>query len=458
MKRLILTVSALALAFAAFAAGEFDKAVLHGETDKARATEYKPGETMTFTLSIQGAEAMPTNKLFIAWTRTGDDGLKETGKVPVSLTEPLVVKTKLDKPGFVRLYAIVEDEKGHAFEKNKEKDKGKRRSWVSREKSRLFFDGGAGVEPEKLQGVPEPADFDAFWAKQRARLAAVPMEVERKELSCGRKNVRLYAVKIACAGRPVTGYLFIPKDAEGGTKYPARLETHGYSYRPPYNPPELKHEGEIILNINAHGVNLPAFGADEAYYKDFGEKIKSNGKAYAFDPVQNSNPETAYFNGMALRVMRALEYLKSLPEWNGKDLYASGGSQGGLQTIWAAGLDPQVTKAESSITWCCDMGGTELGRNRGTWFIRWVPALGYYDPINVARRISKNCRTLIPRAGLGDYTCPPSGLAILFNNIPGPKKINWDQGSTHPYIPPEKHQKFSVTGNGWVDSSLVVSR
>ena len=448
MKRLMLTISGFALATAVFAAGELDKAVLHGETDKERATEYKPGETMTFTLSIQGAETMPTNKLFISWTRTGDDGIKETGKVPASLTEPLVVKTKLDKPGFVRLEAYVVDEKGRHFEKTRKPGK---LSWADLAKLKLFFDGGAGVEPEKLQGVPEPADFDAFWAKQRARLAAVPMDVERKVVSSTAEK-SLYAVRIACAGgKPVTGYLSVPKDAENGAKkYPARLETHGYSYRPPYNPPSLR-GGEIVLNINAHGVNLPAFGADEAYYKDFGEKIKSNGKAYAFDPVQNSNPETAYFNGMALRVMRGLEYLKSLPGWNGKDLYASGGSQGGLQTIWAAGLDPQVTKAESSVTWCCDMGGTELGRNRGNWYIKWVPALGYYNPINVARRISKNCRTLIPRAGLGDYTCPPSGLAILFNNIPGPKKINWDQGSTHPYVPPEKHQKFSVTGNGWVD-------
>ena len=446
MKRLLLTFSCLAFA-TAFAVGELDNAVLHGDTDKERSTEYKPGETMTFTLGIQGAEALPTNKLFISWTRTGDDGIKETGKAPLSLEKPLVVKTKLDKPGFVRLYAIVEDEKGHVFKKPAKKEG--RLSWAEQDKQKLFFDGGAGVEPEKLQGVPEPADFDAFWAKQRARLAAVPMSVEKKELSCARKDVRLYAVKIACVGRPATGYLFIPKDAEGGKKYPARLETHGYSYRPPYNPPGLKCEGEIVLNINAHGVNLPAFGADEAYHKQFGEMIKSNGKAYAFDPVQNSDPEAAYFNGMALRVMRALEYLKSLPEWNGKELIASGGSQGGLQTIWAAGLDPQVTRAESSITWCCDMGGTELGRNRGTWYIRWVPALGYYDPINVARRISPKCFTLIPRAGLGDYTCPPSGLAILFNNIPGPKKINWEQGSTHPYIPPEPHQKFSVTGNGW---------
>ena len=32
-----------------------------------------------------------------------------------------------------------------------------------------------------------------------------------------------------------------------------------------------------------------------------------------------------------------------------------------------------------------------------------------------------------------------------------PKKINWVQGSTHGYVPPEKHQAFSVTGNGWTE-------
>ena len=61
----------------------------------------------------------------------------------------------------------------------------------------------------------------------------------------------------------------------------------------------------------------------------------------------------------------------------------------------------------------------------------------------------KKCRVEITRAGLGDYCCPPSGVAILFNNIPGPKKINWVQGSTHGYVPPEPHQAFSIEGNGW---------
>ncbi|MBS5529908.1 acetylxylan esterase, partial [bacterium] len=64
----------------------------------------------------------------------------------------------------------------------------------------------------------------------------------------------------------------------------------------------------------------------------------------------------------------------------------------------------------------------------------YVDALGYYDTINHAKRIK--CPVEITRAGLGDYTCPPSGVAILYNNIKSPKKIRWFQGSTHGYVPP----------------------
>ena len=69
------------LSSAAFAAGPFEDAVLHGETDKARAIDYAPGEEMTFTLSLQGAEAFGEGQYFVKWTRTGDDGKKETGKI-----------------------------------------------------------------------------------------------------------------------------------------------------------------------------------------------------------------------------------------------------------------------------------------------------------------------------------------------------------------------------------------
>ena len=82
------------------------------------------------------------------------------------------------------------------------------------------------------------------------------------------------------------------------------------------------------------------------------------------------------------------------------------------------------------------MGGPAVGRNHGEWFIKWVPALGYYDPVNMAKRIPKSCKVDVGRAGIGDYTCPPTGVAAFYNNLSCPKRIVWWQGSTHGYVPP----------------------
>ena len=71
------------------------------------------------------------------------------------------------------------------------------------------------------------------------------------------------------------------------------------------------------------------------------------------------------------------------------------------------------------------------------WYIRWVPGVAYYDAVVWAKRIPMSCRTNITRAGLGDYCCPPMGLAKLWNSIPGNKAITWVQGSEHGYVPPE---------------------
>ena len=457
MKTLLTVVWAFAAAWTVQAAGELEDAVLHGETDKARAIDYKPGETMTFTLQLQGVKSLPPDTYFISWTRSGDDGKVEKGKAPASLTEPLVIKTKLDKPGFVRIEAFIVDKGGKAYRKSFRGDpntpEGKKalNAWERKDK-RVFFDGGAGVEPETLQSVPEPKDFDAFWARRRARLAKVPLEAEKTELKNYSKNSNVYAVSIKCAGpRPSTGYLTVPKKPG---KYPVKVSFHGYGHSYPnkgHVVSPISGSGDAIyFNFSPHGYEL---GREPEYYDEFFRSICSGGRTFGFDDKQNADPENSYFSGYTYRIMRALEWLKTLPEWDGKNLIVSGGSMGGLQSVWAAGLDKDVSLALPSIPWCCDIGGRDtLKRLINSWYIHETPALRYYDPVNLAKRISKNCKVEIIRAGLGDYCCPPSGVAILFNNIPGPKKINWVQGSTHGYVPPEKHQAFSVTGNGWLEN------
>ena len=406
---------------------------IKGTTDKCP-LDYKVGETMTFTLTLERADAVPEGAV-IEWTRTADDGKTESGKAPAKVGEPIQVKTSLDRPGFVRIFAIVRKADGSVWMPDGRK--------VSKERSggypgSAFFDGGAGADVAAIrQAVPEPSDFDEFWARHKAALAAVPMsDVKLEELPSGNPKVKIFIATVPCAGpKPATGYLIVPT-AEG--KYPAQISFHGYGASwgkgATAAPTGGREKGDVLkLILSAHGFEL---NRDAAYYREEHKKAMSNGHGHGFDPEQNADPEKAYFCGMTYRVMRGLEYLKSRKEWNGRDLIVSGGSQGGLQSIWGAALVPGVTKANISIPWCCDMGGTSIGRNHGEWFIKWVPALGYYDPVNMAKRIPKDCKVVVDRAGIGDYTCPPTGVAAFYNNLSCPKKIVWFQGSTHGYVPP----------------------
>ncbi len=440
-----------AISTAAFA-GPLDKAWIKGTTDKSPIA-YKVNDKMNITLTPMGVEGeLPAGEYFLSWSRTGDDGIVENGKVPFDGKTPFKYVTSIAKPGFVRLAARVVDKNGNRYLKKFLGDattpEGKKAmNQFERSNKAVFFDGGAGAEIEKLQVVGEPKDFNAFWDKQAERLAKVPIKVlEQVEIPCANKAVRLYAISIACAGlRPVTGYLSIPKGVDKGLTYPAHLSTHGYSGdRCTHETPSWRGDGIILFDINAHGLKLKEFGATDADTKALRWETRSHDHTYAFDPKQNADPEVAYFNGMVLRVKRALQYLKTIKGWNGKDLEASGGSQGGLQTIWAAGCGEGVTKAMSGITWCCDMYTSgklrkdpALKMSSDGWYIPWTPALGYYDAAIFAKRIPKTCHTIITRAGIGDYCCPPTGLAKMWNNMTCPKTIHWYQGSQHGYVPPK---------------------
>jgi cephalosporin-C deacetylase-like acetyl esterase len=320
----------------------------------------------------------------------------------------------MDKPGFVRIAAWPVNEAGKPLLDDKNQP--------------IRFDGGSGVEPEKLQqGVPEPADFDSFWAAQKARLAESPMKAALTEVPSENPEFVTYDIKVECpGGKPVSGYLTMPRNA-APKSLKAQVSFMGYGVASAH---KFYSPYMMMLNINAHGIEN---GKDEAYYK--GQKLDK----YGFNNEENARPETSYFNGMILRVLRSLEFVKSLPEWNGKDLIASGGSQGGFQSVAAAALDKDVSKCDAHVPWCCDLGGINVGRIRG-WRPDYADGLGYYDTVNMAKRIA--CPTTII-AGLGDYVCPPSGVAILYNNVAGPKRLEFTQGKTHGFTPKDG-QKISM--------------
>ena len=420
----------------AFAAElDVDRLTLKGYTTK-EVPFYTIYEPIEFVLEMDfGGQELEGNYT-LDWSCSGDDGVTQKGQS--AATEPVHIQTVLDRPGFVHVHALLRDPDGKAVVNAKGVG----------EAGKVTFDGGAGVDVEQIHGIPEPPDFDGFWKRQLAKLDELPLAVNyMTEVPSPMEGVKVYAVSVACPGpAPVTGYLAIP---EGAAEHslPAIVRFQGYSTNLQQVSRWLS-KSAVIFEINAHGYDLlkahdPETG--KQYHQDYVAALKSNGYSYAFDPAQNQNPETAYFNGMALRVLRALQFVKSLPEWDGKTLEARGGSQGGLQTIWAAALDHDVTSAFPEVPWCCNLAGKSCGRMAPSWGIPYVKELNYYDLVHMARRIPKSCSVNVVRAGLGDYTCPPSGIAAFYNNLECPKEIKWVQGSTHGFVPTYDCQRVTFS-------------
>ncbi len=403
-KKSVQALSLLLILAAAVSAGEFR---FFGETNKDP-LQYAAGEEMTFTVQLL-EDGQPVSGKKLKWNRRGDDGETASGEAISDAEKPLVIQTKLEVPGFVHINVQAFDENGVL---------------KNGENPMPSFDGGAGVRLDEITCCGEPADFDEFWAKQKARLAEVPIQADMVEVDSGNKDVACYDVKINCIGVPVSGYYCKPKKAEPKS-LPAYVSFQGYGVHSAGKQPWST--DRLSLQINAHGIQN---GQPEEYYTNL---KNTSFRGYAFNNDENARPETSYFNGMMLRVMRALQWIKTQPEWNGEVLVVGGGSQGGLQCLTAAGLDSDVTECNAVVPWCLDLAGyAQKNRLRG-WRPDWAEGLGYYDAATHAKRI--RCKTTIS-AGLGDYTCPPSGQIVLYNNLNCPKVLTFNQGRTHGYTMP----------------------
>ena len=421
----------------------FTRAYVKATLNRDYPSFYKCGEEIVLTYSFENVKGKidPNRYIVYEWVdHDGDNPPKPFRTFVPEAGKTYEARTKLDHPGVVRFWIEVWD------------------TVLNTKLSRNDCHGRAVrvfktcfVEPEKMQSVPEPADYDAFWKRHREILDKVPMNAKLEKASGGADKT-VYKLHLDCAGpAPVTGYISIP--AKPG-KYPAHLVTDGFGG--PFTGSgaqsgcQFANPNEIVIHINAHGYEL---GRDKQYYIDF----MKNASLHGYQLVQtkdeklaneirqrNADPETCYFAGMTWRIMRALDYVKTRPEWNGKDLYATGVSQGGLQTIWAAALDPQVTWSSVQVPWSCEFGGREtLHRVPCRLLFGETPAMRYYDPVNMAKRIKGSFD--IARAGLADYTSPPSGIQVFYNNLKCPKRVIWYDRMEHKQMPFIRHRFFEET-------------
>ncbi len=371
---------------------------------------YKKGENVVFTVKLlKDGAAVSDATLKYRVAENGDWGKWIT--VPADKT--LTVSKKSDKPAWFAIEATAHDKDGKIIKNPNARNRN------------LKVTIGAMVAPEEVrESAAEPADFDLFWKSQREALNRVPVKATRTKVEVPKNlqnKVDCYDVQVDCAGaKPVSGYLVLPKNAKKGS-LPAIVCYHGAGVRSA-NKQFGYGQKAIAFDVNAHGIPN---GQPKQFYADL-----NKGELKGYSHRNKNSRDQFYFKDMFLRVMRALDYVKTLPEWNGKVLIVTGGSQGGGQALVAAALDPQVTLCVANVPAIGDHAGRLAGRRPGWPQLmnsakttpanqQVIKASGYFDHNYFAKRIK--CETYTG-TGFVDFVCPPTSVYAAFNNLPAKTK------------------------------------
>lgn len=370
---------------------------------------YAPGEPVTFRITV-ALDPYPSAGVAIKY-RLGPEmleGAEQTAIVPATgLTLPAAT---LPVPGFLRCIATATID-------------GKAQRGLAT----------AGFSPEKITPTQtEPADFDKFWAEQKAALANVPAAPElipAPELSNDKVEVSylsLHNVGNWSGPSRIHGVLAVPRSAG---PFPAVLNVPGAGVRPYKGQIALAEKGLITLQIGIHGIPV---NLAPAVYEQLGRGALADYNRFNLD-----DRNRYYYRRVYLGCLRANDYLTAHAKWDGKNLVVMGGSQGGQLSLVTAGLDPRVTALAADYPAYSDVTGYLTPGRAGGWpgffkpgrdgvTLKLAPddplltTTRYYDAVNFARRIK------VPGHygwGYNDETCPPTSTFAAYNIITAPKEL-----------------------------------
>jgi len=389
-------------------------------TDRAEAL-YKCGEQASFRISVtEKGEPIAAGKVSISLTLDG-------GRVIEKKTLPLADATAtvagtLTEPGFLRCTV-----------------------WYRKDGKRYVGYGGAGFEPERIKPTAVmPDDFDEFWEAGRAKLAAIPLDLQLTLLPDSSDDSQ-QSFKFSIANIDSTrchGFLSVPKTHK--PPFPAYVTVPGAGpgpSRPGASGWAAKGVLGLVVSVHAYDCGQPVEKIKECYAKLNEKGIYSHHDA--------PDREKYYFRRAYLGIDRAITYLTSRPDFDGKHLVVSGSSQGGGSALILAGLNPHVTAAAANVPALCDHAGHLAERSPGWPRIvkgdteeakaQLLKMSAYFDAVNFARKIT--CPTIVS-VGFIDRTCCPSSVYSAYNVIAAPKRLftdplaghQWNVGEFRPFL------------------------
>lgn len=305
----------------------------------------------------------------------------------------------------------------------------------------------AGFEPEKIQPtVKDPGDFDAFWTgaiSEARKINLDPKLTLMPERCTSDVNVYQISFQNETPGSRIYGILAVPKKPG---KYPAILRVPGAGIRPYAGDSRTASLGFITLEIGIHGIPV---NLDPQVYNDL-----AAGALNAYNMVKMNDRNTHYYKRVYIGCVKAVDFIFSLPEFNGTDVAVTGGSQGGALTIVTAGLDKRIKYMAALYPALCDHTGY-LNKRAGGWPHYFknaepkpgeVETLGYYDVVNFARRVTAPG---FYTWGYNDLTCPPTSMYSAYNVITAIKELQIFQETGHWTFPEETEQL-----NNWLVKQL----
>jgi cephalosporin-C deacetylase-like acetyl esterase len=309
-----------------------------------------------------------------------------------------------------------------------------------------------GIDPLKIQPVINyPSDFTDFWNNAKQELSKIPIDA-RVTLMPSRctEKVNVYQVNMQNypARTRLYGILCVPKK-EG--KYPALLNVPGAGVYPYGGNIEMAEKGLITLEIGIHGIPLDM---NEGVYDDLGW-----GALRGYMNINLDDRDRFYYKHVYLGCVRAVDFLFTLPQFDGSNIAVSGGSQGGALSIVTAGLDPRIKYLAAYFPALCDLTGDLHGR-AGGWPHYFegrnlqfnnkkdkIATCAYFDVVNFAKQLK------VPGFytwGYNDDTCPPTSMYAAYNAIHAQKTLYLALDTGH-WEYPEQNEKL----NNWVLEMLL---
>lgn len=299
-------------------------------------------------------------------------------------------------------------------------------------------------EPEKIESfTPMPKDFDQFWQKALKEARKVdfqPVYFDVADATNDKLLTKLVRLRVG-KDKWIYGMLTIPRD---GNQHPVVLCPPGAGSTKVFPSDYFGNEGMIYMKIEIHD-NDPRIPDDE--YNRMRAK-----KCDGYMRRGMASKDTYYYKDVYVGCARAVDFLCSLPEWDGKNVIVTGGSQGGALTIVTATLNEKVTMCAPFYPALCDLTGF-LHQRAGGWpkffsgfykdgridipHDQAVETLQYFDVVNFARQLK------VPTFmswGYNDDTCSPTSVWAAWNEIQAPKEKDITPSSGHWRFPSSQNK------------------